>query len=138
LSSEFAPTYPFIAIEIDAIDGGYFDPTHIVYCVNSTDHRVDDLYESLGGFFTTDASIYQTQPNVRGPFSLPASSSIELERSSQDEFEELSCSWILEYQIEGTRIRAEFRAGRGLQRTTKLERCPILNRAVLIPERAVL
>jgi hypothetical protein len=123
---------PFIAIVPHEARGEYFDRTHAVYLVNPLDATLANVYERVGGFFSTEEGVIEAQPNTTGPFEIAPRSAHLLEMSSQDEFDELVCWWSIAYEVNGEQRERTFSAGKALSNTTEILVCPILNRPALL------
>lgn len=129
---KFDLTRPFIAIVLDDVEGGYFDKTHAVYLVNPLDVPLNGVRERIGGYFSTEERVIEADEKNSPPFDLARRAVHVLERTSQDEFDELVCWWSIAYEIVGQPHVRTFDAGKGLRGTRYVENCPVLNRGALI------
>lgn len=129
-------TQPFLAIVPDAAEGGYFDPTHAVYLVNPLGEALENVVETTGGFFSGDDGVVEAEPRSKGPYTVAPGSAFELERSSQDEFDELVCWWEIVYEFAGSRREVQFSAGKRLSETVVDDACPFLGCRALLPTRS--
>jgi hypothetical protein len=132
---KFDLTRPFIAIVPDEVEGGYFEKTHAVYLVNPLGVPLSGARERIGGYFSTDERVIEADTKMNPPFDLAPHSAHLLERTSQDEFDELSCWWSIAYESNGQQHVQVFDAGKGLRGTHYVENCPVLNRSALIAGR---
>lgn len=130
--TQFNTMRPFMAIVPDEVDGSYFSETHGVYLVNPLDHALCNVYESIGGFFSTEDGVIEANPKTKGPFEIQPHSALLFERTSRDEFDELVCWWSVAYDAGGVHYTARFSAGKALRDTEWIDVCPVLGRRALI------
>jgi hypothetical protein len=133
---QFDTSQPFLAIVPDEVLGDpYFDKTYGVYLVNPLERRITNVYERIGGFFSTEAGVIEAKPGTNGPFEVEPCSAHLLERTSYDEFAEFVCWWSITYELDGERHAAAFNAGKALRDTEEIDQCPILDRSALLVSR---
>ena len=119
---------PFIAIVPDKWHGGYFDKTNAVYLVNPLEAELQNVATQTGGFFSDEDGVYQATPVDKTQANVPPHSSVLIERTSDDEFDELVCWWEILYDLGGARATVMFNAGKGLNDTEWFDIVPILGR----------
>jgi hypothetical protein len=105
---------------------GYFVKNIRVYLINPTDHDLDNLETSVSGFMSTDDGVITADGGAPKHFNLGPKAAVLIEKGSQDDYDEMVCSWEITYDVAGTATTFGFSAGKRLSETKAVENIPIL------------
>lgn len=134
------PTYdidrPFLAICNDQEPRPgrtvYFESTFGVYLINPLAEPLFEVSTSPSGFFSTDHDVIVSVPKTSDIPDIGPRSYRLIETTSQDEFDELVCSWTIAYRIGERSYTRSFGAGKALQTTQWCDEIPILGKPGLL------
>jgi hypothetical protein len=111
---------------------GYFENLNSVYLINPTDHEVRAT-TSASGFFSDDELGVLIAPSKQtGEWIVAAQGFVCIENPSDDELDEVVCSWSILIESHGQRITRSFSAGKRREDTIFCSEIPILGKPGLL------
>jgi hypothetical protein len=140
-NDRYNATKPFLAIVLPTSENksgffeGDFEKNIRVYVINPTDNALANLVTSVSGFMSTDDGVITADGGTPKHFERGPQAAVLIERSSQDDFDEMVCSWYIMYDVAGTTTAFGFSAGKRLANTIAVELIPILLQPGLLVSR---
>ncbi len=134
----FETDKPFLALLHDrepsegATLHGYFEKLNSVYLINPTNDEIRVTVSTSGFFSVDEIGVLVAPPKVSGKWTVPSRTYVCIENPSDDELDEVYCSWSIVIESSSGRIIRAFSAGKRREDTMFCQDIPYLRKPGLL------